>query len=82
MIESTTLKIAYNHRITFISNTAEYDGGGLMISDGAQVVVVDEACPRSVCDAASRGDGICDLTCMTRACNWLVFIKYPIHTMI
>ena len=76
MIESTTLELAYNHRLSFISNTAEQDGGGLMIADGGQVLVIDEVCPSSMCNAASRGDGVCDLTCMTRACNWFVFKSF------
>ncbi len=73
MVESTMLEVAYNHRMSFISNIAKQDGGGLMVTDGGQIVVIDEACPPSMCDEASRGNGVCDLTCMTRGCNWLVF---------
>jgi hypothetical protein len=84
MIESTRLEVAHNHRLVFISNRAKQDGGGLMLADGGQVVVIDEACPLSMCDAASRGNGICDLNCMTRGCNWLVTVlKYlPAITVI
>ena len=72
MIESALVEISFNHRMVVVSNIAKLDGGGIMISDGGQLYVLDEECPLAVCDPALRGNGVCDLACMARACNWYV----------
>ena len=69
-IASSTFQMAYNHRLSFVRNDAGADGGGLAMVDGAQILLVDEECLASVCTADSRGNGVCDLQCMTRACSW------------
>ena len=72
MIESAAAQVAFNHRLLIVRNFANLDGGGVMISDGGQLSVLDEECPLTVCDPALRGNGVCDLHCMSRACNWYV----------
>ncbi len=71
-IASSAFRVAHNHRLSFVRNEAGADGGGIAITDGAQILLVDEECPASVCTADSRGNGACDLQCMTRACGWWV----------
>jgi predicted outer membrane repeat protein len=76
MIVSASVQISFNHRLSMIRNMANLDGGGIKISDGGQMTVLDEECPISICDAALRGNGVCDLQCMIRGCNWYVYTQH------
>ncbi len=70
MIVSGSVQLSFNHRLIMTRNMASLDGGGIKISDGGVLTVLDEECPNSICDAALRGNGVCDLQCMIRGCNW------------
>jgi hypothetical protein len=78
-IATSTIEVAFNHRLSFRANEAGANGGGLAITDGAQIVLVDEECPSRVCSPASRGNGVCEVDCMTRACNWSVQIEVAVY---
>ena len=51
------------------SNAAGQDGGGIAVAEGALLSVSFPACAAD-CTGAMRGNGICDLQCMTAGCNW------------
>ena len=61
------LSITFNVSITFENNTALTHGGALYFEDAAAMIVESETC-QPICQ--SRGDGVCDLECLTRGCNW------------
>jgi len=69
-IATSTILVAFNHRLFLIRNEAGINGGGVSIYDGAQIILKDEECIISVCTPALRGNGVCDLACMSRACSW------------
>ncbi len=64
------LKLQFGYQALVYNNSAGLDGGGFNLEAGVTLEVQDEGCPSSVCDAHSRGNGECDLACMTRGCNW------------
>lgn len=61
--------VANNIRLIVANNTATIDGGGVGLSFGSSFRFLDEGCTKE-CTQSMRGDGICDLPCMTRGCNW------------
>jgi predicted outer membrane repeat protein len=64
------LKLQFGYQALVYNNSAGLDGGGFNLEAGAMLEVEDEGCPSSICDTQSRVNGICDLACMTRGCNW------------
>jgi hypothetical protein len=63
------VEVQGGHRIHLDRNEAGQHGGGMAMSFGAAVAVVEEVCS-SGCSASIRGDGLCDPQCMTPACAW------------
>jgi hypothetical protein len=64
------LMVKFGYQALVLNNSAGLDGGGFNLALGATLVVQDEGCPTAVCNANLRGNGQCDLACMTRGCNW------------
>ena len=65
-----SLKLQFGYQALVFNNSAGLDGGGFHLKAGATMEVHEEGCPNAVCNTLSRGDGQCDLACMTRGCNW------------
>ena len=66
----SSVQIHFGHRLMVSKNIAGTDGGGIALDGWAGVWVIDEGCPESACNPAARGDGQCNLECLTRGCNW------------
>jgi predicted outer membrane repeat protein len=62
--------VGLGHPVAFVNNSAGQDGGAISLDGGASLRIADEECPAKVCDLSLRGDGKCDLQCMSRGCNW------------
>ena len=63
------LTVSYDSTVLVENNTAGKNGGGMYFEDAATFVVSKETC-QSECNPNVRGDGVCDVQCMTRGCNW------------
>ncbi len=57
-----------------LNNSAALDGGGLSLMGGSTLAIEDEGCSTS-CDLSRAGNGVCDPSCMSRACNWYGLIQ-------
>ena len=48
-----------------VENNTAGSGGGLYLEEAAAMVA-----PKELCPCSGRGNGLCDVECLTRACNW------------
>jgi hypothetical protein len=60
-------QVEFSHRLVVFNNSAGLDGGGIFLDIGGKLQVMEEGCD---CDILTRGNGQCDIECMTRGCNW------------
>lgn len=63
------LRVHFDARLVCENNSAISDGGAMYLQDGAAVSVLQEVC-QSDCKPSSRGDGVCNVECLSRGCNW------------
>ena len=63
------LYVAAHHSVMIQENEADTDGGGIALGQGAQVTVAPTPCSDQ-CFSVMRGNGDCDVECMTAGCNW------------
>ena len=59
--------ISEEHNLRISSNTAGSHGGGIALDSLAKLRIKPASCP---CKTSSLGDGVCNLACMRRECNW------------
>jgi len=64
-----TLTIDLGHTLLLEDNFCKLDGGGVALTQGAQMTVTSAKCP-STCPGVLRKNGVCNLQCMTAGCNW------------
>jgi hypothetical protein len=67
---SAQLRVGLLHSLFVAGNTAGLDGGGLALEQGASLHLAAESCAMSGCDVGAVGNGVCDIVCMSRGCNW------------
>mmetsp|Transcript_36420 Transcript_36420/g.95859 ORF Transcript_36420/g.95859 Transcript_36420/m.95859 type:complete len:1446 (-) Transcript_36420:59-4396(-) len=60
----------YEHsRLQLVDNLARQNGGGLALLSSAYLEVESQLCS-TTCPSSSRGNGVCDVDCLTAECNW------------
>ena len=66
---TAVLRVESGHSVVLEGNRASIDGGGLAFEEGGSLLLAPEGCP-STCLPSKIGDGVCDASCLQRACNW------------
>ncbi len=72
--EYARVVVSSNFQLSISNNTANLDGGGIGLAFGSSFQILDEGCASS-CSTSVIGNGICDVQCMSRGCNWLVAFR-------
>ena len=68
-LDETSMLLLQGHTLEAAHNDAGSNGGAVALLSGASIAVEELACD-SDCVEAKRGDGNCDPSCLSSACNW------------
>jgi hypothetical protein len=69
---TAALRVESGCSVVLEDNWASVNGGGLAFEQGASLFLAQEGCDPLTCSSSNIGNGICDASCLNRACNWWI----------